>query len=391
LTKFYCLLIVTLSSVALGQSPVPAGAKLEKIAVGLLQPEGPIWIDSLGLLFSDIAANKIALFSPADSTLKTFMYPSDSSNGLTLDLQGRLILTQMAKRRVSRRETDGTITPLVSTYKGVRFSSPNDVVVKSDSSIYFTDPDFNVPPGQKRELTFKGVFRLSPSGALKVLDSTFDKPNGICFSPDEKKFYVNESPNGKVYVWDAAGDSIFNKKLFYSIPLGGYADGMKTDPSGNIYCTGPSGVWIISPAGAYLDKIAIPSPDNNPSNCTWGEADRKTLYITAGHSLYRIRLASGTAVHDHGSLEPGSFKLYPNYPNPFNPTTMINFQLPMVSAVTVKVYDSIGREMVTLVDEERPAGNYSLAWNGSDCSSGTYFCRLQAGDFVETQRMLLVK
>ena len=141
---------------AAAQSPIPPGAKLEKIAVGLLQPEGPIWVDSLGLLFSDIAGNKIYRFSPSDSSLTTFLNPSDSSNGMTLDLQGRLILTQMGLRRVSRRETDGTITPLVSTYNGKRFNSPNDVVVKSDSSIYFTDPDFNIPPGQSAELKLRG-------------------------------------------------------------------------------------------------------------------------------------------------------------------------------------------------------------------------------------------
>ena len=378
------------------QSPIPPGAKLEKIAVGILQPEGPIWIDSLGLLFSDIAGNKIYRFSPSDSSLKIFMNPSDSSNGMTLDLQGRLILTQMELRRVSRREINGTITPLVSTYNGKRFNSPNDVVVKSDSSIYFTDPDFNIPPGQTAELKIKGIYRLSPAGILKVIDSTFDKPNGICFSPDEKKFYVNESPQCKIYSWDVVGDSVFNKKLFYSIPppTTGYMDGMKTDPAGNIYCTGPTGIWVISPAGNYLDKIAFPpypDPDNSPSNCNWGDADRKTLYITAGHSLYKIRLAATTGVRDHGSVLPRSSKLYANYPNPFNPETRISYQLAVNSMVTLNVYDPLGREVAMLVNEERPAGTYSVQWNASGFSSGTYFYRMISGDFVETRKMILLR
>ena len=341
---FWTLPLFLISTAAGQQSPVPAGAKLEKIAAGLSQPEGPIWIDSLGLLFSDIAANMIYRFSPKDSSLTTFMKPSDSSNGLTLDLQGRLILTQMELRRVSRRETNGTITPLVSTYNGKRFNCPNDVVVKSDSSIYFTDPDFNIPTGETAELKIKGIYRLSPSGILKVLDSTFDKPNGICFSPDEKKFYVNESHACQIYVWDAAGDSIYNKKLLYSIPpsITGYMDGMKTDPAGNIYCTGPTGVWIVSPAGTLLDKILVPAPDNSPSNCNWGDADRKTLYITSGKSLYKIRLASTTGVRDHGSVLPLAFHLYANYPNPFNPATMISYQLAVNSMVTLNVYDPLG-------------------------------------------------
>jgi gluconolactonase len=385
--KRYLFLLACLTSAVFSQSPIPAGAKLEKIAVGIQQPEGPVWIDSLGILFSDIAANKIYRFSPKDSLLTVFMSPSDSSNGLTLDLQGRLILTQMLLRRVSRRETNGTITPLVSTFKGKRFNSPNDVVVKSDSSIFFTDPDFNIPNHQKAELTFKGIYRISPSGGLTLLDSTLDKPNGICFSLDESKLYVNESAQAKIYVWDVAGDSITNKRLFYQVPASGYVDGMKIDPKGNIYCSGPNGVWIISPAGLYLDKISM----ETPSNCNWGDADRKTLYITAGNSLYRIRLASTTGVQDHGSLVPGSFKLYANYPNPFNPTTVISYQLAIKSLIEMKVYDSLGKQVATLVEGERPAGYYSVEWDAADCSSGTYFYQLKAGSFAQTRRMLLLK
>ena len=380
-------------TLAHSQSPIPPGATLEKIAVGLLQPEGPIWVDTLGLLFSDIQGNKIYRWSPVDSALHTFLSPSDSSNGLTLDLQGRLILTQMGLRRVSRRETDGTITPLVSTYLGKRFNSPNDVVVKSDSSIYFTDPDFNIPPGQKAELTVHGIYRISPAGELKLLDSTFDKPNGICFSPDETKFYVNESHACKIYVWDAAGDSVYNKRLFYAIPssITGYMDGMKADSAGNIFCTGPTGVWVVSPGGVLLDKIVVPAPDNSPSNCNWGDADRKTLYITSGKSLYRIRLAATTGVRDHGSLLPGRFRLNGNYPNPFNPSTVIDYQLAVRGVVDLKIYDTVGRVVASLVEGEQTAGHFSVEWNASNVASGTYFCQLRAGDFIQTRRMLLLK
>jgi gluconolactonase len=375
-------------SMAAGQqSPIPPGAKLEKIAVGILQPEGPIWIDSLGLLFSDIAGNKIYRFSPSDSSLTTFLNRSDSSNGMTLDLQGRLILTQMGLRRVSRRETNGTITPLASTYKGKKFNSPNDVVVKSDSSIFFTDPDFNIPNGEKAELSFKGIYRISPSGGLTLLDSTLDKPNGICFSLDESKLYVNESAQAKIYVWDVVGDSISNKRLFFQIPASGYVDGMKIDPKGNIYCSGPNGVWIISPSGVNLDRIAM----ETPSNCNWGDADRKTLYITAGNSLYRIRLAATTGIRDHGSVLPRSSELYANYPNPFNPETRISYQLAVNSMVTLNVYDPLGREVAMLVNEERPAGTYSVQWNASGFSSGTYFYRMISGNFVETRKMILLR
>jgi gluconolactonase len=384
------LVFFSLASV-FAQSPVPAGAVLETLRTGFLQPEGPVWVDSLGLLFSDIKANKIYRWSPVDSTLIQYMYPSDSSNGLTLDLQGRLILTQMAKRRVARREPDGTITPLAETYNGKKFNSPNDIVIKkSDGSIFFTDPDFNTPAGQPKELSFKGVFRISPLGMITALDSTtFDKPNGICFSPDESKLYVNESPLGKIYVWDVLNDStIANRKLFYSIPLGGYADGMKVDTAGNIYCTGPTGVWIVSPAGVSLGKITVPV---NPSNCAWGNADRKTLYITGGSSLYKIRLATTTGVKNQGSLPPRTFKLMDNYPNPFNPSTMIQFQTIKYDLVTIKVFDSLGRVAAMLVNEFKYPGTHIIEWNASSMPSGTYFCQLHSGTDVQTKKLVFIK
>ena len=264
----------------------PSGT-LERICTGFQFTEGPVWKDGVGLLFSDVWPSTIHRWSPADLMVSIHLKPSDSSNGLTYDAQGRLILTQMQQRRVSRQETDGSITPLVATFRGKRFNSPNDIVVSSSGAIFFTDPDFNVPPGQSMELAFKGIYRLSPSGSVQLIDSTFDKPNGICFSPDEKRLYVNESPRHTIYVWDVANDSTFtNKRLFYTIPQNGYADGMKADSAGNIYCTGPGGVWVVSPGGTYITLISTPE---TPTNCAWGDADRKTLYITARTSVYRIR------------------------------------------------------------------------------------------------------
>ena len=281
-------MIITSALLWTGHSPgQTTGGTLERICTGFQFVEGPVWKDGVGLLFSDVWPSTIHRWSPADSTVSIHLKPSDSSNGLTYDRQGHLILTQMQLRRVSRQEADGSITPLVATFRGKRFNSPNDIVVSSSGAIFFTDPDFNVPPGQAKELAFKGIYRLSPSGAIQLIDSTFDKPNGICFSPDEKRLYVNESPQHKIYVWDATNDSTFtNKRVFYTIPQNGYADGMKTDSAGNVYCTGPGGVWVVSPEGAFITLITTPE---TPANCAWGDADRKTLYITARTSVYRIR------------------------------------------------------------------------------------------------------
>lgn len=386
--KKYLLLIILISTFSFAQSPIPPGAKLEKIAGRFLQPEGPIWKDGLGLLFSDIKANSIYLWSQADS-IQIYLHPSDSSNGLTFDLQGRLILTQMELRRVARQEFDGSITPLASTFRGKKFNSPNDLVVKSDSSIFFTDPDFNIPPPGNRELAIKGVYRISISGSIKLLDSTFDKPNGICFSPDEKKLYVNESPKCRIYVWDVVNDStITNKQLFYQIPATGYADGMKVDPAGNVYCTGPTGVWIISPEGKYLDKIAMPE---NPSNCNWGDADQKTLYITAGQSLYRIRLAETTSKKDQRYLQRECFKLYANYPNPFNPTTTIAFNLSANQNVELRIYDILGNKSETILNRYFTAGRHEVVFNAEGLPSGIYFYQLKAGNLVQSKKMLLLR
>jgi gluconolactonase len=398
--NFYCVCFICsfFTITVFAQSPVPANAKLEKLATGFLQPEGPIWVDTLGILFSDIQANKIYRWSPVDSSLTVFLSPSDSSNGLTLDLQGYLVLTQMAKRRIARQEPNGTITPLASTYNGKKFNSPNDIVVKSDGSIFFTDPDFNTPSGQSKELSFKGVFRISPFGKVYALDSTtFDKPNGICFSPDESKLYIDESmpQYRKIYRWDMINDStIANKQVFFTIPTYGYLDGMKVDPSGNLYCSGATGIWVISPLGVCLDTILTPE---TPSNCNWGDADRKTLYITAGTSLYRIRLANITSVKNQHALPPQTFELYNNYPNPFNPTTTIQYLLPARSNVRIVINNVLGQVMKELVNTEQSAGNQSVVWH-ANVASGIYFYHIEATSvdnskkqFVETKKMLLLK
>ena len=397
MTKLNCFLLLLVASVVRAQSPIPSGAIPEKIATGFQQPEGPVWKDGTGLLFSDIQRSTIYQWSQTDS-IKIFLHPSDSSNGLTLDRQERLILTQMLLRRVARQELNGTITPLVSTYNGKKFNSPNDVIVKSDGSIFFTDPDFNIPAGQKKELTFQGIYRISPSGTLSLLDSSLNKPNGICFSLDEKMLFVNESALDKIYVWDAMNDStLTNKRLFYSIPGSrpntDYVDGMKIDTAGNIYCTGPTGVWIVSPTVASMGKIAVPE---TPSNCNWGDADRKTLYITAGKSLYRINLDAATSVKDHGSITPKTFELCGNFPNPFNPATTIYFQLPYKSRVTLNVYDIQGRKIDTLIGGILQSGYHNIQYYPTGIGSGIYLCRLiaeaaETGVYSATRKMVLLK
>jgi gluconolactonase len=389
--KLNLILFFLAFSLAYAQSPVPDDAELEFLASGFQQPEGPVWSDSLGLLFSDIKANILYQWSPVDSSLTQYLPHSDSSNGLTFDLQGRLILTQMELRRVARQEFDGTITPLASTYKGKKFNSPNDVVVKSDGAIFFTDPNFNIPLGQHQELPYAGIYRIDTSGNVTLLDSTLELPNGICFSPDESKLYVNDSHKCKIYVWDVVNDStIADKQLLCSIPSNGYADGMKIDSAGNIFCTGPVGVWVFSHEGTLLDTIVVPG---NASNCNWGDKDRKTLYITASkNNIYRIRLVPKTTTDakDHGSI-PANFKLYQNFPNPFNPNTTIRFTLPKGGFTRLEIFNELGNKIEDLVNKYMPSGNYNVNFNASGYASGIYYYKLASSNFTSTGKMVYLK
>lgn len=369
------------------QSPVPENAQLELIADGFVFVEGPVWNDTLGLLFSDLSGNRIYNWTEEDS-ISIFLNPSANSNGLTYDLEGNLIAAQTGLRRVARRESDGSFTSLADTFNNKKLNSPNDLAVKSDGSIFFTDPDFNIPPGQQQELSFKGIFRISPFGELYLLDSTLNLPNGICFSPDETKLYVNNSQVRIIYVWDVIDDStISNKKEFARINPLGYADGMKVNTSGNLYCAGPKGVWVFSPDGTLLDTILVPI---NPSNCNWGEEDRNTLFITAGTSVFRIRLKDLTNIGDEGYL-PKGIELYQNYPNPFNPTTNLGFRISNFGFVSMKVYDVLGNGVATIINEEKPVGEYEVKFDAGNLSSGIYYYQLKAGNFIETKKLVLVK
>ncbi len=267
------------------QSQVIRHPVVEKIAEGFTFVEGPLWIDELGLLFSDIPENKVYLFSP-DSVLSIFLDPSGHSNGLALDHEKRLLLAQHGERQLGRKEADNTIIPLAAHYHGKRLNSPNDIAVKADGSVYFTDPPYGISVDQE-ELGFSGIYRLDPAGNLQLLDRSLNRPNGIVFSPDEKVLYVNDSETRRIYQWDVVNDTaIANKRLFGSMSPEGYADGMKVDKDGFLYVTGPIGVWIFNPEGTPVDTIPVPG---QTSNCGWGDGEGKTLYVTSGSALYRIR------------------------------------------------------------------------------------------------------
>jgi gluconolactonase len=301
---------------------VPANAKLERVATGFDKwTEGPVWTRDGSLLFAVIPANSIMKWSPGKSAA-VFMNPSGytgatpyggpepGSNGMTLDPDGRVSVAGHARRNVWRLESldpHGQITVLADSYQGKKLNSPNDLVYNSDGSLYFTDPPYGLRTQQdsdpQKELQVNGVYRIPEArqhkpGAppdrdkLQLIIKDLPRPNGIAFSPDEKTLYIADSGKKMWMRYPVKADGTVGEGVVLLDASGekepGGPDGIRVDKNGNIYGSGPGGVWIISPAGKHLGTIKIPEV---VSNVAWGDEDGKTLYITASTSLYRIKLA----------------------------------------------------------------------------------------------------
>lgn len=300
---------------------VPASARIEKIGSGFEFTEGPIYMREGYVLFSDVQGNVIRKWTPEGGAVD-FRRPSGydgtdapkgafiGSNGLTCDKEGRLLVCEHGNRRVTRLEKDGKLTVLAAKYQGKRLNSPNDLVYKSDGSLYFTDPPYGFPTEDKdprKELKFNGIYRMNPDGKLILLNKAMTRPNGLGFSPDEKYLYVaNSDPANKMWMkFEVKPDGTLGEgKVFADVNSSkedGLPDGLKLDVNGNLYGTGPGGVWIFSPEGKHLGTI---KPPETPANVAWGKfaktnaeaamtPDEKatTLYMTARTGLYRIQLS----------------------------------------------------------------------------------------------------
>lgn len=284
---------------------VPAAARLERIAAGLGFTEGPLWRGD-HLLFSDLVHNRIVRWRelPEGPELTTFRYPSGGAlddprplaqpgaNGLALDPSGRLLACEHGHRRVSRTEVDGTVRTLVDRYEGRRLNSPNDVIARSDGMIFFSDPPYGLPEGEAgREQPVNGVYRVTPAGAVaRVLDDC-ERPNGLALAPDERTLYIADTRRLHLRAFAVTPEGeLRDGRLFAEMRHAepGGPDGLKVDRAGNVYCAGATGIWVFTPTGAHLGIIRTPE---RPSNCAFGGADRRTLYITARACVYRIDLA----------------------------------------------------------------------------------------------------
>jgi gluconolactonase len=272
--------------------------KVELIAPNIVFGEGPVWNRrTKEFLFTDICGDAIWKWKP-DGSLHSILEPSAHANGMTLDMEGRLVVAGWGGRTVFRFEKDGSITTLMSHWEGKKLNSPNDIVVKSDGSIYFTDPPGGllnvgmVGDDLQKYLDIQAVFRISPDGKkTSIVTTDFVYPNGLCFSPDEKLLYVNCSREKLIRVYDVKDDgSVGPGRLFYQYTgtERGVPDGMKCDVDGRVYCTGPGGIWVHDPDGGVVARLK--TPGHHPTNFAFGDDDWRSLYITLIGSVARTRL-----------------------------------------------------------------------------------------------------
>jgi gluconolactonase len=256
--------------------------------------EGPLWWKESGhLLFSDIHNDKRMKFTPgAGATL--FSEPTNRANGLTRDLQGRLVACEHDSRRVTRLEHDGSLTVIANSFQGRQLNRPNDVVVKSDGCVYFTDPWTSPNAPEQWDLTFSGVYRITPDlGTLSLLIGDFVVPNGLAFSPDESVLYINDSRRGHIRAFDLMPNGMLAKqtdRVFADLRGAepGVPDGMKVDSEGNVYCGGAGGIWIMDPTGKKLGRIVHGAPAT--TNLAFGGDDWKTIYFTSRNHLGSVRV-----------------------------------------------------------------------------------------------------
>ena len=282
----------------------------QRLATDFAFTEGPLWHPDGYWLFVDLRREPpvIHRMSPAGGAPDIIREPSGGTNGMTFDLQGRLLMCEGDNRRISRMEPDGTINVVADRWDGKRFHRPNDIVCRSDGSIYFTNPSGRVPE-EEQEIEWPGtIHRIAPDGAVELLAHDIDFPNGIAFSPDESTLYVSNTrklgerpdqywdgevkPNQFIQAYDVAADgSLSNSRKFGDMASAedGVPDGMKVDAEGRVYCTGSGGVWVFAPDGEHLGIIRVPEI---PANCAFGGPDFKTMLFTARTSVYSLRMTT---------------------------------------------------------------------------------------------------
>jgi gluconolactonase len=283
---------------------VEQGSEVERVATGFVFTEGPVWHPTEHyLLFSDLSADARRRYEPGDGTLREVLRFSNKGNGMTYDADLNLLVCEHVTSSVVRERPDGSRELVAQEFEGEELNSPNDLCVHSSGAIYFSDPYYGRLSAhghpRRRRLGFQGVYRVPPEGApieLVVDREDFEMPNGLCFDPKETRLYVDDTPRGCIRVYDVARDGTlsngrtFLDEIYSDGASKGVVDGMKCDERGNVWVTGPGGIWVVSPEGEHLGTILVPE---SASNLAWGGEDWHTLYVTAASSLYAIATLVG--------------------------------------------------------------------------------------------------
>ena len=280
---------------------IDENVEVERIATGFTFTEGPIWMSDGSLHFSDMPGDKRRRWHPKEG-VQVLRDPSNKCNGMTLDNDGSLIVCEHVTSSVVRERPDGTRETIATHWGEHELNSPNDVIVASDGSIIFTDPTYGRMPGfgleRPQDLDFQGVYRLPGDGGdMQLLVDDFAQPNGLCFTPDESQLYINDTVHAHIRVFDVGQDhALSNGRVFAEgigtgdLASGKLVDGMKLDERGNVYVTGPGGVWVFAADGEHLGVIDVPE---NTGNMNWGDSDWQSLFIPASTSVYRVRMKVG--------------------------------------------------------------------------------------------------
>ena len=386
------LLLALITAAMWGQSRFTDTVIVMKAAGGFQFTEGPCRRADGTLLFSDVSADAVYQWTEKGGA-QIYYSPSGNSNGLALDTQGRLLLAQQGKRRVARIEADGTETALASQYAGKRLNSPNDLAVKTDGAIYFTDPPYGIDSSQE-ELGFYGVYRVTADPqSPELLAKDLKRPNGIAFSPDESRLYVADTDDARVVVFDVKPDgTLTNERVFVQNRDALAPDGIEVDSAGNLYIAGTDGkVWIYSPSGDLLGAIEVPEKTRN---LAWGDPGRRSLYVTSGNSVYRVAAVPGSSKYPEVTLLPaGEFQMgdHYNFVDPQHPSDERPLHMVWIDSMLIGAYDVTNSQYVEFLNsayaqglievrngliygkagsdfylETHPVQNYSsIGWDGS--------------------------